>query len=101
MGLVRLITPTATMAEPLRNQLAREGFLVRVDSIQTLARFLDSLTSGLREVSPAIFQWSVRNALAASNLPEFQGVKEYPGFQRAFATLLDELQSAGCTARDL
>ena len=86
------------MAEHLRNQLAREGFVLRADSIQTLTKFVGSLAGDLQEVSPAIFHLLVRNALAASDAPEFRGVHDYPGFQRAITNLVDELHSAGCTS---
>ncbi|MCP5119718.1 MAG: AAA family ATPase, partial [bacterium] len=42
-----LLTPTATMAEHLRNEMAREGLLLRPDAIQTLWRFVRPLTPEL------------------------------------------------------
>jgi thymidine kinase len=44
---VRLLTPTATMAQYLQNRLAREGYVFRPALIQTLSRFVDSYTADL------------------------------------------------------
>ncbi|MCW5980132.1 MAG: PD-(D/E)XK nuclease family protein [Bryobacteraceae bacterium] len=96
-GRVRLIVPTATMAEHLRNQLAREGLLLRAGSIQTFSKFVDSLAGAPPEASKPVFQSLVRAALEAPEAAAFERVREFPGFQAALAALIDELESAGWT----
>jgi ATP-dependent helicase/DNAse subunit B len=89
------------MAEHLRNQLAREGFILRSNSLQTLSRFINSIAGEPLEVSPAIFRLLVCQALAAMDPPEFRRVRDYPGFERAVASLINELASAGCEPYDV
>src|ERR1019366_3108221 len=48
---VRLLTPTATMAQHLQNRVAREGFVFRPGLIQTLSRFVDSFAADMPQVS--------------------------------------------------
>ena len=97
----QLITPTATMAEHLRNQLAREGFVLRSSSIQTLSRFIHPLAGEQVEISPAIFQLFVREVLKAADIPEFRRVRDLPGFERAAANLLNELAAADASRKTL
>ena len=40
---VRLLVPTATLAQHLQNQLAREGFVFRRGLVQTLSGFVRDL----------------------------------------------------------
>ena len=50
---VRLLVPTATMAAHLRNELAREGLVVRPSLIQTLWRFIERWVSEIGTVEAA------------------------------------------------
>ena len=52
---VRLLTPTATMAQHLQNQMAREGFVFRPSLIQTLSRFVDAFAADRPQVSRPLF----------------------------------------------
>src|SRR5437867_2124375 len=50
---IRLLTPTATMAEHLRHELAREGFVLRPSLILTLSQFLAPWVEDLLQASAA------------------------------------------------
>src|SRR4051812_6747837 len=53
---VRLLTPTATMAEHLRHKLAREGFVFRPGLILTLSKFVGEWAEDLPEISsPSLY----------------------------------------------
>jgi len=48
----RLLVPTATMAEHIRNELARQGAVFRPDTIQTFSKFIDALIPDLPQITP-------------------------------------------------
>src|SRR5947209_5685697 len=97
-GMVRLLVPTATMAEHLRNRMAREGFVFRPDVIQTLSRFIESCVSDRPQVSAAGFYLLVEGALRRLKRPEFLNVAHLPGFHAKLARALDECSAAGLDA---
>jgi len=94
---VRLLVPTATMAEHLRNELARSGLLVRRRSVQTLWRFLEAVAGDLPQVPAATLRLLVREALEAEG-KAFGEIKDFAGFQGAVADRLEELGEAGLGA---
>jgi hypothetical protein len=95
-----LITPTATMAEHLRNELARGGAAIRPSQVMTLAHFLDSC-GGVPAAAPEAFvHLLIRQALEQLRPARFQAVARYRGFHRAIARLLEEAPAA-CFTGDL
>jgi RecB family exonuclease len=98
---VRLLTPTATMAQHLQHQMAREGFVFRPALIQTLSRFVDSFAAGYPQVSDPLFYLIVEEAARRANRAEFAQVVRLPGFCAALARTLEEFSSAGCDAARL
>lgn len=94
----RVVVPTATLAEHLQNQLAREGYVFRGGLIQTLSRFLDPWTAGLPEVPSATLHLIVEEAARRVDRPEFARVVQLPGFNGALTRTISELSSAGCDA---
>src|SRR5260370_14569063 len=60
---VRLLVPTATMAEHLRHKLAREGFVLRPNLILTLSKFVAPWAEDLPEISPALLALIVGTSL--------------------------------------
>ena len=98
---VRLLTPTATMAQHLQNQVAREGFVFRPGLIQTLSRFVDSFAADMPQVSEPLLYLIVEEAASRVNRPEFARVVQLPGFCAALARTMEELSSAGCDAERL
>ncbi len=95
---VRLLTPTATMAQHLQNQVAREGFVFRPTLIQTLSHFVDAFAGDLPQVSKPLLYLIVETAAARVNHPDFARVARLPGFCAALARSIDEFSSAGCDA---
>ena len=96
---VRLIAPTATLVEHLRHRFAREGFVVRPQNIQTLARFAASLAPEAHAVSRPLFHLMVEDALARIAPAEFSRVADSPGFAGALAHTIEMLDTAGVTAQ--
>src|ERR1051326_375610 len=98
---VRLLVPTATLAEHLQNQLAREGLVFRRSLIQTLSRFVHAWAHDLPEVPDAVFYLLVEEAAHRVNRPEFARVAGLSGFYASLARTISELSSAGCDAARL
>lgn len=86
---VCLLVPTATMAEHVRNSLAREGFLLRSDSVSTLGGFLERYSGGVREAPPGGLPVVVEEVLRE---------EEITGFRNPLAAVIDELSSQGVPA---
>ena len=61
---IRLLTPTATMAEHFSHQLAREGFVLRPNAILTLSKFIAPWTEDLPEISAAAFYLLVERVVS-------------------------------------
>jgi ATP-dependent helicase/DNAse subunit B len=98
---VRLLAPTATMAEHFRHKLAREGFVLRPNLILTLSKFVAPWVEDLPEVSPAALYLLVEKVARRLAPPEFARVLGAPGFCAALARAIEEFSSAGCDARRL
>ena len=93
----RLIVPTATMAEHLRNQLAREGYSFRGSLITTLAGFAKGFPNAPQPADEASISLALDDWLAPSTCPAiFREVARYPGFRSSLARTLDDLATAGC-----
>ncbi|HSB16218.1 MAG TPA: PD-(D/E)XK nuclease family protein [Bryobacteraceae bacterium] len=92
----RLLVPTATMAEHIRNELAREGFVPRRSLIGTLSGFVEQLAGDTPQVTGGQLNLIVEEVLASISPNEFREVASLPGFRTALAGLIDELTSAGC-----
>ena len=97
---VRLLSPTATLAQHLQNQLAREGFVFRPGLIQTLSHFVDPFAS-VPQVSEPLLYLIVEQAACRVNHSDFARVVQLPGFCAALARTIEELSSAGCDAERL
>src|SRR5215468_4825778 len=68
---VRLLVPTATMAQHLQNRLARDGFVFPDSLIQTLSTFVRDYAGSAAEVSPAVLHLLVEEAAQRVARPEF------------------------------
>jgi ATP-dependent helicase/DNAse subunit B len=95
----RLLVPTATMAEHVRNQLAREGFVFRPILVDTLFGFIEPFAADVPQIDPDALLLIARNVLERTRFAEFEGVRGMAGFAAAVARLIEELSSAGCGAR--
>lgn len=99
-GPARLVVPTATMAEHLRHELARQGRHVRPSWITTLAGLLAELLPGVRIAGAPELALLVE--LALESRPElFCALRGSPGLPGALASAIDELSAAGVDALQL
>ena len=97
---VRLLVPTATLAQHLQNRIARDGFVFRRNLIQTLSGFINEWAE--RPQAPdSVLYLMVEQAVARVNRPEFRRVAELPGFCAALARAIGEFSSAGCDSSRL
>jgi hypothetical protein len=94
---VRLLVPTATMAQHLQNHAAREGLLLRPRLIQTLSAFVREWGGDAHQVAPAVLYLIVEDAVRRAARPEFAAVADTPGFCAALARTIEEFASAGAT----
>lgn len=91
---VRLLVPSATMALHVRNQLAREGFLLRRQTVSTFSRFLNQLPLPLAAPSPALLGILLAQILLDDCPPEFKPLRDSLSFRRALLGTLEELSLA-------
>lgn len=98
---VRLLAPTATMVQHLRDELAREGLVFPPGVIQTISRFIEPWAGDVAEVSSALFTILVERTVRRLNLPEFKKVAHFAGLHARLAAVIQECASAGCHARAL
>jgi len=81
--------PSATMAEHVRNELARAGHTVRPHGITTLAHFLDGRSSPATPV--ALLHKLIEEALDRLRPDRFRAVAEFRGFRECLAALIEEV----------
>jgi len=86
-----LVTPTATMAEHIRNELARVLTPVRPSRVITLAQFLNRTGAPTAASKPAL-HLAIQGALDRIGPGRIQAVAEYRGFRNALASLLEEVE---------
>ena len=98
---VRLLVPTATMAQHLRNALAREGLVFSPGIILTASRFIEPWAADHPEVSSGVLTLLVEKTVRRLGLHEFRNVVDFAGLHAKLAALIDECGSAGCDARML
>jgi ATP-dependent helicase/DNAse subunit B len=98
---IRLLAPTATMAQHLQNQFAREGFVLRPKLIQTLSGFVEDWAGDIPQVPETVLYLIVEEAARRVNRPEFAGVVHMPGFCASLAHTIAEFSSAGCDSARL
>ncbi len=98
---IRLLVPTATMADHLEHRLAREGLVFRRRLIQTLSGFIRDFVPELREASEPILYLIVEASARRVRRPEFEPVAHMPGFCASLARAIAEFSSAGCDSRRL
>jgi ATP-dependent helicase/DNAse subunit B len=98
---IRLLVPTATMAQHLQNRMAREGFVFRRRLIQTLAGFVQDWAGDVPQVPETVLHLMVEEAARRVNRPEFAGVARMPGFGASLTRTIAEFSSAGCDSARL
>jgi ATP-dependent helicase/DNAse subunit B len=100
-GSVRLLVPTATLAQHMQNELAREGFVFPPNIVQTLKQFIADWRPEAPEVAKTIFHWIVEEAARRVNRAEFAAVIEFSGFNASLANTIEEFAAAGCDSAQL
>lgn len=95
-GAARLLVPTATMAEHLRNQLAREGYVFAPNTVDTFSKFIEEHVNDVSAFPSAALEMLVTQALGSSPDAAFGPLAEFKGFRKSLAGLFEELSSAGC-----
>ncbi len=90
---MRLLVPSATLADHQRNQLAREGLVLRRSTVSTLAAYLEEFPV-TAAVEPAAFERILAELLAASCPVDYEPVRHTPGFLRQLGSTLESLSLA-------
>lgn len=98
---LRVLVPTLTMAQHLRDELARGGLVFSPSLLQTLARFIEPWVKDLPQVSAPVFDLLVEKCLHRVNRAEFAKVAHLAGFHAKLAAVIEECVTAGCDARAL
>jgi ATP-dependent helicase/DNAse subunit B len=88
---VRLLAPTATMAAHVRNQLAREGLLLRRNTVQTLAHFLEELRLGGRALAALELDQVMRKVLGENCPAAYEELAGRVGFRQQLLRACEEL----------
>lgn len=95
-GDFRLVVPSSTMAEHLRNALARDGLVVRPSTIVTLSGLVASLTPETTEIGGEELALVVSECLAEKDTAAFAALKDTPGLARVIAQNIEDLANSGC-----
>src|SRR5580692_4038279 len=98
---MRLLVPTATQAQHLQNELAREGFVFPRAIVETLHAFIASYAEDAPQVPETALHLIVEAAARRLNRPEFARVVHLPGFSASLAHVIAEFSSAGCDSARL
>ena len=98
---VRLLVPTATLAQHLQNQIAREGFVFHRNLIQTLSAFVEPWAGDPPQAPDAVVYLLVEEAARRVARPEFARVADTAGFYAALTRTIAEFASAGCDSARL
>ncbi|MEI9973890.1 MAG: hypothetical protein WDO73_18655 [Ignavibacteriota bacterium] len=93
--------PTATLAQHLQNQIAREGFVFPRRLIQTLHGFVEPWAGELPQAPDAVVQLMVEEATRRTARPEFARVADTAGFYSSLARTVNEFASADCDSTRL
>ncbi len=90
----KLLVPSATMSEHVRNELAREGLLLRRGTVQTLTRFLSEIPDGLPAPSAAQSDLALREILARHCPSDFEAIRESAALRRLLLDCAEALSLA-------
>ena len=81
----RLIVPTATMGEHLRNELAREGFVFKPALVSTFTKFVEPYCVSTPGVTSGAIEILVAEVLARTSSTKYAGGPRFcriSGFDR-------------------
>jgi ATP-dependent helicase/DNAse subunit B len=97
----RLIVPTATMGEHLRNELAREGFVFKPALVSTFTKFVEPYCIATPGVTSGAIEIITAEVLARTPLTRYASVRDFAGFRASIVHIVEEFSSAGGTVDDL
>src|SRR5687767_10272693 len=86
----RLVVPTATMAEHLRNELAREGFVFKPGLVTTFTKFVEPYCVATPGISSGGLEILVEELLGRIPLTRYAKVRSFAGFQSSIVAILQE-----------
>ncbi len=95
---VLVLVPTATLAQHLAHELARERVTFRRGNLTTLAQFSAQSTAGIEQVSSELLHLIADQWIRRLQLPEFNGVVDTRTFHSVVASTIGELDAAGNSA---
>jgi ATP-dependent helicase/DNAse subunit B len=98
---IRLLTPTATLAQHLQNEVARDGLVFRRNLIQTMNAFVEESAGGALLAEQPVLYLLVERAARRLRRPEFARVVDTAGFCATLARTIEEFASAGCDSARL
>jgi ATP-dependent helicase/DNAse subunit B len=97
----RLIVPTATMGEHLRNELAREGFVFKPALVSTFTKFVEPYCIATPGITAGAIEILVAEVLARLPLTKYAPVRDFAGFRASIVHIVEEFSSAGGAVDDL
>jgi ATP-dependent helicase/DNAse subunit B len=97
----RLIVPTATMGEHLRNELAREGFVFKPALVSTFTKFVEPYSVSAPGVTSGALEIIVAEVLERTSLARYAAVRDFAGFRASIVHVIEEFSSAGGSLEDL
>ncbi len=96
--VVRLVVPTASMAQHLTHILARRGRVVPGELIQTVADFVAGFTPEVAEPTPSFRSHLIEKAIASAAPSEFGELVGAAGLKAKLAAVIADFQAAGANA---
>lgn len=93
-----MLVPVTTMAEHLRNQLARETFVFSPRAISTFGKFAGEFASELDPVTGPALELILTDCLRTLPFTRYASVRDFPGFRSALARAVEDFSGAGGTA---
>lgn len=91
----RLVVPTATMAEHLRNELAREGFVFKPGLVTTFTKFVEPYCLATPAIGTGGLEILTAEVIERLPLTTYASVRRFAGFRASIVSLLQEFSSAG------
>jgi ATP-dependent helicase/DNAse subunit B len=89
------------MAEHIRNQLAREGFVFSPAAVSTFSKFVNDFIRDTPAADSATLQIIAGKLLHSVPLTRYMAVRDYPGFRTALVRAIEECSGAGADSRAL
>src|SRR6188472_2151737 len=85
----RLIVPTATMGEHLRNELAREGFVFKPALVSSFTKFVEPYSGSAPGVTSGALEIIVADVLAQTSLNRYAAVRDFAGFRASIVHVVE------------